>query len=155
MPKNIKPDPDVTRPLTVVVRRLGVLWGRDFSVHEGSEYPKDSESVRETMWLWFNKSDGRTPREAIIDLENFSRGNKEDKDKGGILYTARIDDKPDFQLFHRIVGSSNVGFHGFYSDPSRFMTYEDSYYVHHPLHAQKRVSMARDLVWLNIYIFLT
>ena len=117
-------------------------------MHEGSQYPKDSESVRETMWLWFNKSDGRTPREAIIVLENFNRGAKEDKDKGGILYSARIDDKPDFQKFYRVVGTSNVGFFGFFSDPAQFLTYDDSYYVHHPLHAQKRNSSARDLVFI-------
>lgn len=150
VPKNIKPDPDVGRQLTVVVRRLGVLWGRDYSVHEGAEYPKDSNAVRETMWLWFNKSNGRSPREAIIDLENFNRGNKEDKDKGGILYTARIDDQPMFEKFHRIVGSGSDGFFGFYSDPSRMMTYDDYYYVNHPVHAAKRNHMARDLTPMMI-----
>lgn len=147
VPKNIKPDPDVGRALTVVVQRLGVMWGRDYSVHE-NEYPATAEQVREQMWLWFNKSDGKSPREAIIDLENFNRGTKEDKDKGGILYTARIDDKPVYEKFHRIVGSSSECFFGFFAG-TPVMSYDDYYYVNHPTHSGKRNSFARDLVRLN------
>jgi hypothetical protein len=146
VPKTIKPDPDVGRPLTVVVQRLGRFFGRDYSVHEGS-YPATAEEVREQMWLWFNKSEGKTPREAIIDLENFNRGTKEDKDKGGVLYTARIDDKPVFDKFHRTVGSSRESFLGFFTGHSHpIVSYEDAYYLNHHTHTAKRVHGGRDLV---------
>jgi hypothetical protein len=144
VPKNIKPDPDVGRPLTVVVQRLGRFFGRDYSVHEGS-YPKTADDVREQMWLWFNKSDGRSPREAIIDLENFNRGTKADKDKGGVLYTAKIDDQPNFEKFHRTVGSSRDCFLGFFTGQP-IMSYDDAYYVNHPVHTGKRIHGGRDLV---------
>jgi hypothetical protein len=149
VPKNIKPDPDVGRPLKVVVSRLGVLWGRDFSVHENA-YPTTSDAVREEMWMWFNKSDGKSPKEAIIDLENFNRGDKEDKNKGGILYTAKIDDQPMFEKFHRTVGGGNEFFCGFFSG-TPVMSYDDYYYVNHPMHAAKRNHMGRDLVNLRIF----
>ena len=57
VPQVIKPDPDAKATITAVTRRIG-MFGRDFSVHEGSSFPSNSDDVVQKMWMWINKSDG-------------------------------------------------------------------------------------------------
>lgn len=81
------------------------------------------------MWLWFNKSTGDQPNTGVIDLENFKRGRKEGQpDKGQILYSAKITEKPGFEQFSRIVNSSNEAFFGFFGN-STPQTNDDLYYI--------------------------
>ena len=47
-----------------------------------------------------NKS-STEPNKARIDLENFQRGDKEDKNKGKVLYYATVTEKPYFEQFQR------------------------------------------------------
>lgn len=136
IPQSIKPDPDCNASITTVVRRIGVMWGRDYSVHEGTEFPSNSEQRRETMWMWFNKQTGQGTS-AIIDLENFVRGTKEDKNKGMVLYSAAINDSPMFEQFQRVANTSRDNFFGFFS-PATYNNPEDSFYLLHPQHTRKR-----------------
>lgn len=121
-----------------VVRRIGVLWGRDYSVHAGNVYPASKEQVRETMWLWFNASDDPVNRAIkIIDLENFVRGgDPSNKDKGVVLCRAMLLQRPPFEQFQRNANSGFEAFVGFFQ-PSNYTMQEDVYYLRHPSHVNK------------------
>lgn len=137
IPKEVKPDPDVNVPMTVVVRRIGNFFGRDYSVHEGVQYPSSSTDVREKMWLWFNKSNVKNL--ATIDLENFSRGHKEDKNKGKVLYTASFTDVLQFEQFQRLANTGFECFGGFFG-ANTYKPNDDNFYLSHTRHSQIRNS---------------
>lgn len=115
VPEKITPDPDVNKPVKVSVARLGSMWGRDYGVWK-EKLPSGSDERKNTIWLWFNKSDNG-PNKAIIDLENFVRGHDEtNKDKGKVLYKAEVVEKPYFQVQHRQPHSIYQRFYGIFSD---------------------------------------
>ncbi len=145
VPEVIKPDPDYN-PISVYVRNLGMFFGRDFSIHEGVEFPKNDP--QNCIWLWFNKSTGQIPNTGIIDLENFVRGTKENKDKGRVLYSAHVIEKPQYQVVQRIPSNMYSRFTGFFpgNDP------EDFFYLNHPTHLAKNIHGATHIV--RLYIML-
>ena len=141
VPQVIIPDPDVNSTITAVTRRIG-MFGRDFSVHKDA-YPQDKEEIKEKMWMWLNKSDG-----GVIDLENFERGwNESNPNKGKVLYSAVVTERPHFEQFQRLAHSSirdrfmgfNYGHsHSNYSGGSSgYDSDDDGYYIRHHNHANK------------------
>mmetsp|Transcript_28699 Transcript_28699/g.48162 ORF Transcript_28699/g.48162 Transcript_28699/m.48162 type:complete len:216 (-) Transcript_28699:304-951(-) len=132
VPEVIQPDPDFTSTATVVTKRIGRMWGRDYSVHRGSEFPKSSEEVKQKMWMWFNKSDN-----GVIVLENFVRGEKEDPNKGRVLYTANVTESPHFDQFNRVIGHSIVDrFVGIFNT-NDYDSDDDEFYIKDRRHRQK------------------
>ena len=112
-----------------------MFGSRDYGVWD-KEYPKNSNDRQEKMWLWLNKSTSG-PNAGRIDLENFQgRGEKEDKLKGKVLYTSSVTEKPNFDMFQRVPHSSFERFMGIYD--SGYESSDDSYYVNHPTHRNKR-----------------
>mmetsp|Transcript_14260 Transcript_14260/g.32001 ORF Transcript_14260/g.32001 Transcript_14260/m.32001 type:complete len:347 (+) Transcript_14260:83-1123(+) len=134
IPEKITGDPDVNEQITACVKRIG-MWGRDYSVHEGEKYPASSDAAKNTMWMWFNKSDG-----GQIDLENFTRGWKEDEPKKGkTLYTANVTERPSFQQFQRTLDNRHQTLDRFmgFSTNDGYQSDEDNYYVRDSRHAEK------------------
>ena len=148
VPKEIRPDPDPrAAPLTLVVKRIGALYGRDYAVYE-NVYPSDSKGTIEKMWLWINKSTGSTSNTGTIDIENFVRGKKPDKDKGMVLWSASITETPSFDHFMRIPGSSMETFAGLFPQGS-YDEHPDSFYMHHSEHMAKHSAFRPDVVCLQ------
>ncbi len=92
-----------------MIRRIGQLWGHDYSVHKGVDYPVKKEDVREKMWLWFRKRDCEGGK-VKIDLENFLRGTKRDPTLGVVLYSAMLNDRFRYDQFQRITMQSREAF---------------------------------------------
>lgn len=151
VPAVIKPDPAMAGNITFVTKRLG-MWGRDYSVHE-NVYPDNKEQVKEQMWLWLNKSDG-----GIIDVENFVRGKNPDlPNKGEVLYSATVTERPYFEQFQRPAQTGLMGlasrFMGFFGgtqsndyNPNASSGYDsddDFYYINNPEHTRKFDSQGR------------
>jgi len=136
VPKVIRPDPNPLEIMDVVVVKIG-FFGRDYGIYD-KVYPDNSHDRQELIWLWFNKSnkDGNIHR-IQIDLENFVRGHIDgNPDQGRVLYSARLSEKPMFNLIQKKVDDGLVGmmyglFTGNYKDPN------DRMYVDHPNHEEK------------------
>lgn len=143
VPDQNQPDPPTNMPMQVCVHRMG-QYGRDWAVYNGTVYPSKSDDRKQKMWLWFNKSDGSIPNTGVIDLENFVRGQiPSNPNKGGVLYTAIITERPTFEQFQRIAGRSNDFFSGFgHTNPT---VYEDWFYLNHQRHVSQRQMNAQVL----------
>jgi hypothetical protein len=108
-------------------------WSNDYAVYKGSTPPKDK---KEDMWVWFNKSKVNN-KISNIDLENFIRGGKEDKNLGEVLWRACIDEKPHFDSYQKSINEpSTRSFFSPWSQPTNTATNEDLFYVNHPRCAQ-------------------
>ncbi|RYH17890.1 hypothetical protein EON65_27955 [archaeon] len=127
-PDSIKTDPNDKNPISVEVAAYGTFGGcRDFGIWEGKR-PTGSTEQKNSVWLWFNKSDlpGGNVR---IDLENFQRGHSsDDPQKGKVLYYATMSERPSFQHFARVAGAGRESFWGFWKENS-YLEPEDSYYA--------------------------
>jgi len=143
IPTNVRPDPPTNAPLTVVIRRLGTFWGRDYSIHEGTKYPSSSDEAKNTMWLWLNKRDGSSPQEVFIDVENFVRNKPDNPKQGQVLYTARFNPHPTFDQFSRRVGTSFEAYLGFFNEG--WPTNDDFYYLNNKAHTSKLPAGGRRL----------
>lgn len=95
--------------------------------------PSSKEDKVQKMWLWFNKSDTNSGR-VKIDLENFNRGQKEDKDAGEILWSAEFTDRPRFEYHSKVKDEpwSVNPFRGFSADP--YDSDNDDFYCNHGRH---------------------
>lgn len=135
VPENIRDDPDPIGQVDIAVSRLGYFgMSRDYGIWD-KERPPATDDQKKTIWLWFNKS-SLPNQEAQIDLENFRRGhNKDDADKGKVLFSATFREKPNFQVFQRWVAPTTPfeAFFGIYRKES-YEDKEDMFYVNHPLH---------------------
>lgn len=81
-----------------------------------------------------------------IDIESFEgRGEKEDKKKGKVLYTASVTERPHFESFQRIPNTSRDRYFGIYNQDSGYDSEDDSFYLNHPTHRQKQRDGGRPL----------
>lgn len=156
VPSVIKPDPPMQGPVKFVTKRMG-MFGRDYSVHE-NVYPSDKEQVKEQMWLWLNKSNG-----GVIDLENFVRGKVPDQpDKGEVLYTAVVTERP---VFHQVQRPARMGgwgmadrFFGFFGGQGASDGYDsddDFNYVNSAKHTRKFDTNGRRRVQFDHHNMIT
>ena len=103
------------------------------------------------MWLWFNESSGQR-NQGIIDVENFNRGAKENKDKGGVLWSASITESPYFEQFQRSPNTNNFArYFGFQN--SGYNSDDDNYFIHHPNHNSFGHADAMVHYTLELYLF--
>jgi len=134
VPKNIQPDPDVNTPVTVNVTKMG--WSNDYAVYKGDTPPNSSEDKVEQMWVWFNKT-GIDSRRSTIDVENFNRGGKDDKNLGEILWRANVDEKPFFDCYQKnIKQAAPKHFFSPWNSNNNdgYASEDDDYYVSHDRH---------------------
>eukprot|EP01038_Epipyxis_sp_PR26KG_P016831 gene16831-23045_t len=134
IPPIIKPDPDVNQPVTAVIATLGYFgFSRDYGVWQNT-YPSTNDDRQKEIWLWLNKSS--VGNMGVIELENFSRGHKEDdKQKGRVLFKATFIDKLIYTYFHRYANQGFDTFFGFINDGS-YQDYNDDYYTNNCNHTE-------------------
>jgi len=74
-------------------------------VYKGDAVPATDEAKIEQMWFWLNKSsDPNDPRLGIVDVENFNRPADEPKGKGGVIWSAKLTERPRFEMDRYFVG---------------------------------------------------
>lgn len=107
IPKNLQPEPKNGEHFTASVVTLGGFLGsRDYGVYKGATVPSKKEDKQENMWLWFNKSDDENRRGCgIVDLENFVRPADQPMGKGGVIWSAKITERPRYQMERYVSGS--------------------------------------------------
>lgn len=129
IPNVIQPDPDMVDCCTVSVSKMG--WSRDYAIYQGSTLPPNKEEKTQKMWLWFNKSDSGP--KVKIELENFNRGQKEDKNIGECLWGAEFTDKLKFDYKQKVKGQpwqqAALRFAGFSTD--HYDSDDDDFYSNH------------------------
>merc|ERR1711916_180201 len=91
-PDNIIPDPGDAEQCTFTLKSAGML-SSDYLAYKGESADDD-----QARWFFVNKTGTFWGGDAIVEIENFVRGNNEEKpNQGEILWTAKFNDKPQFQ----------------------------------------------------------
>jgi len=91
-PEEIIPDPGEVEQCTFSVASMGMM-SNDYVVYKGSE-----SGDKNLRWFFLNKTGSMWNSGATVELENFVRGENEDKpNQGQVLWTATFDQSPTFE----------------------------------------------------------
>lgn len=103
----IKKDPAANSHFQACIINLGGMLGsRDYAVYQGDKVPADKMDKENEMWIWLNKSDNpEKPGTGVIDLENFHRPPEEPLGKGGVIWSARIVERPRYEMERYVQGN--------------------------------------------------